>query len=233
MGKIILKAFVSALLVLAASQAWADGHGVNCPRFAPGSVVLPPPDIFSQNGALNVQLNYFTRVDQDGRSLFCFQTPDGMEGPTLRLNPGDQLNILAANDVPQGTPVEQVSNSQNQCGDLEMYTSSLNIHYHGTTTSPKCHQDQVIHTIINSGEKFQYNIAFPNYSPSGLYWYQPMSTALPRRQCKAARPAPSSSRGFRISSRPSRACRSGCSSSAINLSPAIQRRAIPAPATTT
>jgi len=171
MGKIILKAFVSALLVLAASQAWADGHGVNCPRFAPGSVVLPPPDIFSQNGALNVQFNYFTRVDQDGRSLFCFQTPDGMEGPTLRINPGDQLNILAANDVPQGTPVEQVSNSQNQCGDLEMYTSSLNIHYHGTTTSPKCHQDQVIHTIINSGEKFQYNVAFPNYSPGGLYWY--------------------------------------------------------------
>src|SRR5580693_9787489 len=71
MGKIILKASVSALLVLAASQAWADGHGVNCPRFAPGSVVLPPPDIFSQNGALNVQFNYFTRVDQDGRSLFC------------------------------------------------------------------------------------------------------------------------------------------------------------------
>jgi FtsP/CotA-like multicopper oxidase with cupredoxin domain len=171
MGKIILKAFVSALLVLAASQAWADGHGVNCPRFAPGSVVLPPPDIFSQNGALNVQLNYLTRVDQDGRSLFCFQTPDGMEGPTLRLNPGDQLNILAANDVPAGTPVEQVSNSQNQCGDLEMYTSSLNIHYHGTTTSPKCHQDQVIHTIINSGERFQYNVNFPSYSPSGLYWY--------------------------------------------------------------
>ena len=171
MGKIILKALVSTLLVLAASQAWADGHGVNCTRFAPGSVVLPPPDIFSQNGALNVQLNYFTRVDQDGRSLFCFQTPDGLEGPTLRLNPGDQLNILAANDVPPGTAVEQVSNSTNQCGDLEMYTSSLNIHYHGTTTSPKCHQDQVIHTIINSGEKFQYNVAFPTYSAAGLYWY--------------------------------------------------------------
>src|ERR1700684_4463827 len=125
MGKIILKAFVSALLVLATSQAWADGHGVNCPRFTPGSVVPPPPDIYSQNGALNVQLNYFTRVDQDGRSLFCFQTPDGMEGPTLRLNPGDQLHILAANDVPAATPVEQVSNATNQCGDLEMYTSSL------------------------------------------------------------------------------------------------------------
>jgi FtsP/CotA-like multicopper oxidase with cupredoxin domain len=171
MGNIFVKVFASFVLLLVTSPAWADGHGTVCPRFAPGSVVLPPPDISSQNGALNVQFNYFTRVDQDGRSLFCFQTPDGMEGPTLRLNAGDQLNILAANDVPPGTPVEQVSNSHNQCGDLEMYTSSMNIHYHGTTVSPKCHQDQVIHTIINSGQKFQYNINFPSYSPSGLYWY--------------------------------------------------------------
>jgi FtsP/CotA-like multicopper oxidase with cupredoxin domain len=177
MGKLIPKILASIMLLLAASPAWAQSNGANnnrgtvCPRFAPGSVVLPPPDIYSQNGALNVQLNYFTRVDQDGRSLFCFQTPTGQEGPTLRLNPGDQLNILAANDVPEGTPVEQVSNSQNKCGDLEMYTSSLNIHYHGTTTSPACHQDQVIHTVINSGEQFQYSVNFPSYSASGLYWY--------------------------------------------------------------
>jgi FtsP/CotA-like multicopper oxidase with cupredoxin domain len=178
MGKLILKIFASITVLVATSPAWAQSNGANnnnhgtvCPRFAPGSVVLPPPDIYSQNGALNVQFNYFTRVDQDGRSLFCFQTPTGQEGPTLRVNPGDQLNILAANDVPQGTPVEQVSNAQNKCGDLEMYTSSLNIHYHGTTVSPACHQDQVIHTIINSGEQFQYAINFPSYSPSGLYWY--------------------------------------------------------------
>jgi len=136
-------------------------------------VVLPPPDVFSGNGALNVQLNYYTTVDQDGRSLFCFQTPAGQEDPTLRLNPGDQLNILASNEVPVGTPVEQVSNALNQCGDLEMYTSSMNIHYHGTTSAPTCHQDQVIHTIINSYERFQYNVQLPNYIPSGLYWYRP------------------------------------------------------------
>jgi FtsP/CotA-like multicopper oxidase with cupredoxin domain len=171
MRKIILKVFASVLLVFAASQAWAQDGRVVCPRFAPGSVVLPPPDLYSQNGALNVQFNYNTTVDADGRSLFCFQTPGGLEGPTLRVNPGDQLNILASNDVPEGTPVEKVSNSQNQCGDLEMYTSSLNIHYHGTTVSPACHQDQVIHTIINSGEHFQYNVNFPNSQPSGLYWY--------------------------------------------------------------
>src|SRR5580704_6382632 len=92
MGRLILKIFASIAVLVATSPAWAQSnsannssHGTVCPRFAPGSPVLPPPDISSQNGALNVQFNYFTRVDQDGRSLFCFQTPDGMEGPTLRL----------------------------------------------------------------------------------------------------------------------------------------------------
>jgi FtsP/CotA-like multicopper oxidase with cupredoxin domain len=168
MNRFIASLFASVLLVLAASPSWAQ---TVCPRPAPGSVVQPPPDIYSKNGALNVQFNYNTTVDADGRSLFCFQTPSGLEGPTLNLNPGDQLNISATNDVPEGTFVETVSNSSNQCGDLSMYTSSLNIHYHGTTTSPACHQDQVIHTVINSGETFQYNVAFPSYIPPGLYWY--------------------------------------------------------------
>jgi FtsP/CotA-like multicopper oxidase with cupredoxin domain len=171
MCKTIIKVLASVLLLLVASQAWAQGGGTVCPRFAPGSVVQPPADLYSQNGALNVQLNYYTTVDQDGRTLFCFQTPNGPEGPTLNLNPGDQLNISTTNRVPEGTAVEQVSNSSNQCGDLEMYTSSENIHYHGTITSPACHQDQVIHTVINSGETFQYSVNFPNNSPTGLYWY--------------------------------------------------------------
>jgi FtsP/CotA-like multicopper oxidase with cupredoxin domain len=50
---------------------------------------------------------------------------------------------------------------------------SLNVHYHGTNTSPACHSDEVIHTIINSGETFSYDITFPNDEPPGLYWYHP------------------------------------------------------------
>lgn len=170
MCKILMKFFGLAVLLLSVSQAWAQ-DGTICPRFAPGSVVLPPGAIYSSNGALTTQLNYNTTVDADGRTLFCFQTPSGVEGPTLNLNPGDQLDIAATNDLPEGTPVEQVSNSSDQCGDREMYTSSLNIHYHGTITSPACHQDQAIHTIINSGETFQYKIPFPSNTPPGLYWY--------------------------------------------------------------
>ena len=51
--------------------------------------------------------------------------------------------------------------------------SSVNIHYHGTNTSPTCHSDEVIKTLINSGQTFQYNVAFPTNEPPGLCWYHP------------------------------------------------------------
>ena len=71
-----------------------------CPRPAPGSAVTPPPDLWSENGVLNVTFNYFTTVDAAGRTLFCFMTAEGLQGPTLHVLPGDTLNISVTNMVP-------------------------------------------------------------------------------------------------------------------------------------
>jgi FtsP/CotA-like multicopper oxidase with cupredoxin domain len=38
---------------------------------------------------------------------------------------------------------------------------------------PTCHSDQIVHTIINSGETFKYSVKFPINEPPGLYWYHP------------------------------------------------------------
>jgi FtsP/CotA-like multicopper oxidase with cupredoxin domain len=167
---------VLALMPLSAVAQTTANQGNPCPRPAAGSAVLPPPDLFSQEGVLNVSFNYFTTVDGDGRTLFCFVTPSGLESPTLHVNPGDTLNVTVTNQVPPppaGSPTEVVSNASNQCGDATMTQSSLNVHYHGTNTSPACHGDQVIHTIINSGETFKYSLKFPTNEPPGLYWYHP------------------------------------------------------------
>jgi FtsP/CotA-like multicopper oxidase with cupredoxin domain len=59
------------------------------------------------------------------------------------------------------------------CGDTEMTVTSVNMHFHGTNTSPQCHSDEVIHTLINSGETFQYVLHIPKDEPPGLYWYHP------------------------------------------------------------
>src|SRR5260370_9684598 len=58
-------------------------------------------------------------------------------------------------------------------GGTQMTLSSLTIHYHGTTTSPPCHSDEVIKPLINSGQTFQSYVAFPANEPPGLYWYHP------------------------------------------------------------
>jgi len=98
-------------------------------------------------------------------------TPNGLQDPTLHVKPGDHLIITVTNNTPS-KPLIMSLNPPN-CGNSQMTKSSLNIHYHGTNTSPTCHQDEVIKTLINSGETFQYNVAFPTNEPSGLYWYHP------------------------------------------------------------
>ncbi len=147
-----------------------------CPREAAGSVLQNPPALFSQNGVLKVNLSYQTITDSDGRNLFCFMTPDGLENPTLEVNPGDRLIINVTNNTPS-TPVVMLINAPN-CGQSELTGSSVNMHFHGTNISPTCHQDQVVHTLINSGKSFRYDFRFPKDEPPGLYWYHPHAHML-------------------------------------------------------
>ena len=170
-------ALVWALLAcwVAPLSAFAQGNDP-CPRPGPVTVPTPPPDLFSSNGVLNASFHYYTTVDSAGRTLFCFATPDGLQSPTLHVRPGDTLNLLVKNSNPQpppGSPTEVVSNPSDRCGDVTMTITSVNVHFHGTNTSPACHADQVVHTIINSGETFKYSVQFPPTSRPGLNWYHP------------------------------------------------------------
>jgi FtsP/CotA-like multicopper oxidase with cupredoxin domain len=161
-----------------------------CQRFTAGSVTTNPPALYSQNGVLNVQFSYQTATDSVGRQLYCFMTPDGLENPTLHVNPGDTLNITVTNNTPFNdaamTETDETFNAPN-CGDttfenqgtttnsqgFNMTGGSMNIHYHGTNTSPHCGGDNVVKTLINPTHTFQYNVQFPTNEPPGLYWYHP------------------------------------------------------------
>jgi FtsP/CotA-like multicopper oxidase with cupredoxin domain len=143
-----------------------------CPRFSPGSVVHNPPALRSSNGVLKVRFSYQHRFDSDGTELLCFMTPDGLEDPTLHVKPGDHLIITVTNNTPSAQPFMEPLKPP-KCGDAQPTKSSINIHYHGANVSPRCHQDNVIKTVINSGETFHYNVAFPLDEPAGLYWYHP------------------------------------------------------------
>jgi FtsP/CotA-like multicopper oxidase with cupredoxin domain len=171
----IIRGLLLLLCLGLAVPGMAKADGGVCPRYAVGSEIQPPPDLYSVNGVLRVALNYFTSMDDAGRTLFCFVTADGKESPTLHVNPGDRVVITLTNMLPPVTsgPAERDSNPTTVCGDPVMTLTSTNMHFHGTNTSPACHSDEVIRTLVNSGETFEYKLKIPKDEPPGLYWYHP------------------------------------------------------------
>ncbi len=140
-----------------------------CARAAAGALIQQPPALFSSHGVLNVRFSYQTATDTNGRTLYCLMTPNGLEEPTLHVSPGDTLNITLTNNTP-ASPIEETFNAPN-CGADSMTGTSTNIHFHGTNTSPACGSDNVVKTLVNSGQTFNYSLAFPRSEPPGLYWY--------------------------------------------------------------
>jgi FtsP/CotA-like multicopper oxidase with cupredoxin domain len=172
----LMSAAAFAVATLGAGSALAQSPPTRCARPLVGSVVTQPTDLYSANGALNLTLDYITSTDAQGRTLYCFVTPSGIESPTLHVNPGDTLNITLKNLIPRPAPGSSsmmMPMDSNLCGEMTMDESSVNMHFHGTNTSPTCHSDEVIHTIINSGDTFQYSVKIPPDEPAGLYWYHP------------------------------------------------------------
>jgi FtsP/CotA-like multicopper oxidase with cupredoxin domain len=157
------------------SQALASSS-MDCPRPSAGSQVIRPPDIYSSNGVLKVAFKYSTTLDNKNRTLFCFTAPSTGESPTLHVKPGDTIKITLTNTVPvppPSAPSEVVSDASSRCGAASMTLASVNIHFHGTNTAPSCHSDDVIHTLVNSGQTFDYDVKIPANEPPGLYWYHP------------------------------------------------------------
>lgn len=174
----ILEKVLVALAALAGTQLSLEAEDV-CGRFPQGSMITQPEDLYSKDGVLEVDFTYQSREDDFGKILYCFTNSDGAQSPTLHVNPGDVLIINLTNLVPDDGKMpdmpgmEVAKAGEGGCGDLNMTSASVNMHYHGTNTPPVCHEDEVIHTIINTGQTFRYELHFPKNEPPGLYWYHP------------------------------------------------------------
>ena len=150
-----------------------------CPRPAPGATVQAPMDQRSSNGTLTVDFSLRTNVDVYGLTVYCYVYGDGVQSPTLRVNPGDELVLRLKNELPApsagaDTRMHQHSAELNSCGSGPLTASSTNLHFHGLNVPPTCHQDDVIHTLIQPDDAaFEYRIKIPDNEPPGLYWYHP------------------------------------------------------------
>ncbi len=185
---------------MAAGPLAATGGTPACPDLTAGSTIVAPVDLLSQNGVLEVTLNLQTDVDASGRQRYCYVTPSGQISPNLRVSPGDTLLIHFYNQLPAGlNPVmpevmpgmkagthsmagmqmtlhdaaAAASSSTGSCNGGAMSASASNLHFHGLNVSPTCHQDEVINTLVQPGQEFDYSVQIPANEPPGLYWYHP------------------------------------------------------------
>jgi FtsP/CotA-like multicopper oxidase with cupredoxin domain len=155
----------------------------DCPaRPAAGSVVADPFAISSQNGVLKAQFFLAHSVDKAGYTHYCYKYSSGgqiFEAPTLRLNPGDELELDVVNRIRDTDKMQmKMAMPETQgptCGDGGAATlDSTNMHFHGLNVPPVCHQDDVIDTLIQPGSPgFHFKIQIPTTEPPGLYWYHP------------------------------------------------------------
>src|SRR5271155_2643938 len=155
-----------------------------CPRPLPGSVVTEPEELRSRNGVLKLELTAHNAKQSDGSTRYCYVDENGAESPTLRINPGDLVVLTLKNDLTAFSPDAAPSAHQhvhmdaekdgNSCASDSMTRESTNLHFHGLTIPPVCHQDDVLHTSIQPNDApFEYRFRIPENEPPGLYWYHP------------------------------------------------------------
>src|ERR1700733_166857 len=90
-------------LLCGVSLAAASAQGPTCPmRPLPGTPVLNPLDLFSQNGVLNLSMTLQNQMGSDGFMHYCYvymYQGQQVEAPTLRVNPGDQLVLNLTDNI--------------------------------------------------------------------------------------------------------------------------------------
>jgi FtsP/CotA-like multicopper oxidase with cupredoxin domain len=189
----------SRLLLACAALAlcaplWArDTPHPLCARPAPGSAVVEPQQLRSRNGVLTVDLTLRNDKQSDGSVRYCYLTSNGAESPTLRVKPGDlvvlrlrnELTRLAPDPAGTGAPASHhmAPQSTDACASGEMTAVSTNLHFHGLSVPPVCHQDDVLRTSIQPHDpSFEYRFKIPDDEPPGLYWYHPHIHGFSTRQ---------------------------------------------------
>ena len=182
--------FCAAMLCLAPNFVRAQSSASqNCPRPSAGSTIVEPEDLRSRDGILKVDLKFRKAPDTNGNTRFCYIAEDGSEAPTLRVNPGDLLILSLKNDMPTSSKPPPMAMGprgaapSETCASSEMTAESTNLHFHGLSIPPLCHQDDVLNTSIQpSDQPFEYRFRIPADQPPGLYWYHPHIHGLTKTQ---------------------------------------------------
>jgi FtsP/CotA-like multicopper oxidase with cupredoxin domain len=128
--------------------AWAQTGRADVP---PGAPLVEPETLRSVDGALEVWLEAAeSPVTIGGRAATALTYNGSLPGPTLRVRPGDRLQVELVNRLADPT----------------------NLHVHGLHVSPAFNGDNVL-LPVQPGAAFSYEHQVPSDHPPGVYWYHP------------------------------------------------------------
>jgi FtsP/CotA-like multicopper oxidase with cupredoxin domain len=161
--------FRLALAGLTAATLTACGSGE--PGESPDPA-LQPEVRQSANGALSttleIQLATNTVLDVDSGLQKDIETAtyEGrLIGPTLRVRPGDRLEIDIVNNLPPNP-------DQMRKGAFPHEPYTTNLHTHGLTVSPQGIGDNPFrHMLPQTSNAFE--VVIPDFHPAGTFWYHP------------------------------------------------------------
>ena len=165
------------LILLTVGLAYSQVEDNPCPRPRVGSVAIPPKDLYSSNGSLSTEFSFRAFTDIYGRKFYCYIAGDGSQAPTLRVRPGDEVVIKLKNQLPADSAGPHALHDMEihgACGSGKMTAATTNLHFHGLSIPPACHQDDVLSTLVQPSESgYEYRFKIPRNQPPGLYWYHP------------------------------------------------------------
>jgi FtsP/CotA-like multicopper oxidase with cupredoxin domain len=136
----------------------------------PQPAVLP-----SSYGVLDTTLNV---AMLPGTQIRAYN--NNVPGPTLKVNPGDQLKLVVANNLPPNPPPPNPSStSLDYCANPNMDSNphcfnSTNLHTHGLHVSPETKNGVASDDVlieIKPGKSQPYCIQLPTFHAPGTHWY--------------------------------------------------------------
>ncbi|MGK4585482.1 multicopper oxidase family protein [Kitasatospora sp. HPMI-4] len=114
-----------------------------------GRPLRNPPELVSRDGVLKARITVSRRkVAVGDRELFALTYNGSYMPPTLRIRPGDRVELDMVNE----------------------WTEETNLHVHGLHVSPKSPSDDIF-VEIKPGGTFHYSYRIPRDITPGTYWY--------------------------------------------------------------
>ncbi|MFC0597866.1 multicopper oxidase family protein [Streptomyces palmae] len=125
-----------------------------------GPLLRDPPELVSRHGVLRATIVVERRKVRVGdRRLYATTYNGSYMPPTLRVRPGDRIDLTLTNKADPHT----------------------NLHTHGLFVSPRAPSDDIF-VSIRYGQSYHYAYRLPRDHPAGTYWYHSHAEMLAEPQ---------------------------------------------------